>query len=93
MRVLQILNGKIFAAGRNDLIRARIISELTALAEGYKGTGWKVTCPIKAFHRTKDEFTFVLLESGGIMAVSSQVPWFAEQHVLCEEWILSLIHI
>lgn len=87
MRVVQILNGKIFAAGRNDLIRARIISELTALAEGYKGTGWKVTCPIKAFHRTKDEFTFVLLESGGIMAVSSQVPWFAEQHVLSEEWI------
>lgn len=88
MRVLQIINGRIVKyVGSLGLIRSRIISELTGLAEGYKDTGWKVTCPIKAFHRTRGEFTFVLLESGGIMAVSSQVPWFAEQHVLSEEWL------
>lgn len=89
MRVLQIVGGKLFRVPEADhpMLRSRIISELTALAEGYKGTGWKITCPIKAFHRTRGEFTFVLLASGGIMAVSSQVPWFAEQHVLSEEWI------
>lgn len=89
MRVLMIDRGKIIKMGEADMprLRSRIIAELTTLAEGYKGTGWKVSCPIKAFERTKNEFTFVLLESGGIMAVSSQVPWFAEQHVLSEEWI------
>lgn len=87
MRVLQIVGGNIYKVAETPLHRARIISELTALADGYRGTGWKVTCPIKAFHRTREDFAFLLLESGGIMAVSSQVPWFAEQHVLSEEWI------
>lgn len=87
MRVLQIVNGRIVRyVGSMGLVRSRIISELTGLAEAYKDTGWKITCPIKAFRRTQG-FTFVMLESGGIMAVSSQVPWFAEEHVLCEEWI------
>lgn len=88
MRVLQIINGRIVKyVGSLGLIRSRIISELTGLAEGYKGTGWKVSCPVKAFERTQNEFTYVLLEDGGIMAVSSQVPWFAEEFVLCEEWL------
>ena len=89
MRVLQIVDGELTTAHyrQRHIHRARIISELTALAEGYKGTGWKITCPIEAYHKTKDVFTFVILESGGIMAVSSQVPWFAEEHVLCEEWL------
>ena len=87
MRVLQIVDGNIYKVAETPQHRARIISELTALAEGYKGTGWKITCPIKAFHRIREDFTFILLESGGIMAVSSQVPWFAEEYVLCEEWL------
>lgn len=90
MRVLQIVDGTVtpFTKYRQrGYIRHRIISELTRLAEGYKDTGWKLADPVEAFHTIKDEFTFVLLESGGIMAVSSNVPWFAQEHVLCEEWL------
>lgn len=87
MRVLRVSAGKLHTVPTLAYHRFRIIAELTTLAEQYKGTGWKITDPVKAFQRTKDEFTFIMLESGGIMAVSSQVPWFAEQHVLSEEWI------
>lgn len=88
MRVLTIIDNTIRRySGGERYIRQRVISELTRLAEGYKDTGWHVTDPVKAYHRTREDFTFVLLHCGGIMAVSSHVPWFAEEHVLSEEWI------
>lgn len=90
MRVLQIVDGVVTALTAykyKGYIRHRIISELTGLAEGYKDTGWKLADPVEAFATIKDEFTFVLLESGGMMAVSTNVPWFAQEHVLCEEWL------
>lgn len=88
MRVLQIVDGTVSTfTGNREYIRHRIISELTRLAEVYKGTGWQLAEPVVAFHTTEDEFTFVLLESGGMMAVSANVPWFAQEHVLSEEWL------
>lgn len=88
MRVVQIVGGVVSTfTGSLDYMRRRIISELTGLADGYADTGWKLADPIQAFETIKDEFTFVLLESGGLMAVSSNVPWFSQEHVLSEEWL------
>lgn len=68
-------------------MKNRIISELTRLSEEYRSTGWKMEDPYMAYQAIKDEFQFVVLPDGGVMAVSTNKPWFSREWVLCEEFI------
>lgn len=87
MRMIQVLpSGGIVPLMYTNSLRQEVLTVLTVLADQFKETGVPTRCPIEALELIGPELTFVRLGTGW-MAVSTNMPWYSTEHVLCEEFI------
>lgn len=87
MRMIHVLgSGDIVPLVYTNSLRQEVLSVLTVLADQFKETGVPTRCPIEALEIIGPELTFVRLSTGW-MAVSTNMPWYSTEHVLCEEFV------